>query len=179
LAMVRRRCSSDRRDRNEGPFRSGQALRGRPAAERVRAAKRGSLVNWTSGITEDVLGAPRVRSARVRITRDWLRRIVVCGIGGRPVSSHWWHHATIPTTLASRKPAIHGFESQSAPASSTNISVPLDGENVIHFCLGIAGEATPPSQFSCALEPETVTRITHSVCQPSRCRHRSRVERMI
>ena len=154
-------------DRSQRPVNQA-ALRGRPAARRARAADSGPFTNRDSGTTTDAVGAPRVRSARVRMTRLWLRSKVTRGIGAEPVSSQRWHHTTNATDAARMTPTIAGSDSHRAPASSTNISVPLGDENGLRPRPVIAFEAIQPSQFSCALDPLSVAYVTHYVCQISR-----------
>jgi hypothetical protein len=109
-------------------FAAQAAVRGDPSERASRSDGRPADVKRATVTTAGRI-ACLVRSDRPRSAWSRIRAAGRRGSGALPFSSQRWHQTTSPTARDMSTTATHGCDSQSAPDSSTNMSLPPTHRN--------------------------------------------------
>jgi hypothetical protein len=139
------------------------ALLGAPFARTTRSG-RGEVSSNRATVTTAGRTACRERSERPRSAPSRILSMSRRGSGAFPISSQRWHHITSPTATLNSTIALHGLDNQSAPASSTNISVPSLHLNAARQLILPVSDAGSTAHLP---ERPVVTRTTQPACQPA------------
>lgn len=163
------------RERQAVQVASQAALLGTPSERTTRSDGLASGVNRAT-VSTDGRMACLGRSVRPRRAPSRIRNAARRGSGAFPSSSQRWHQKTRATAPTSSTSAVNGLDNQSAPASSTNMSVLSAHQNAGRLPKDSGARSDGDGQEIGQSEHSGVTRTTQSACQaydPASAGHRT------